>query len=97
MDGKTWAIVGLVVLAMLLGGAVVSGIRQGPAAYAQGGVYSTYLAVTGEVRDDNVDFIVLDTASRRLIFYGYDQATKKLKIGTGRQLGGRSGDFGRTD
>jgi hypothetical protein len=97
MDAKTWAIAGLVVLAMLLGGIVASGLQKDRAAYAQSGVYSTYLAVTAEVRDDNVDFIVLDTASRRMIFYAYDQATKKLKLDGGRNLGGRTGDFGRTD
>ncbi|HUX00179.1 MAG: hypothetical protein WBD63_11160 [Phycisphaerae bacterium] len=97
MDGKMWAISALVILAMLLGGVVAGGLRQDRAAFAQGGVYATYLAVTAEVRDNNVDFIILDTASRRMIFYGYDQATKKLKISGGRSLGGRTGDFGRTD
>ncbi len=97
MDGKMWAIAALVILAMLLGGVVAGGLRQEGAAFAQGGVYATYLAVTAEVRDNNVDFVILDTASRGMIFYGYDQATRKLKMGTGQRLGGRGGDFGRTD
>jgi len=80
MDGKTWAIAGLVVVALVLGGIVSSGLRQERMAYGQGGVYSAYLVVTAEVRSDNVDFAVLDTATRRLIFYSYDQAKKKLGI-----------------
>jgi hypothetical protein len=86
MDGKTWAIAGLVVVALVLGGIVSSGLRQERMAYGQGGVYSAYLVVTAEVRDDNVDFVVLDTATRRLIFYAYGQAEKKLRIDGGADL-----------
>jgi hypothetical protein len=86
MDGKTWAIAGLVVVALVLGGIVSSGLRQERMAYGQGGVYSAYLVVTAEVRDDNVDFVVLDTATRRLIFYSYDQSKKKLGLNGGMDL-----------
>jgi len=86
MDGKTWAIAGLVVVALVLGGIVSSGLRQERTAYGQGGVYSAYLVVTAEVRDNNVDFAVLDTATRRLIFYAYGQAEKKLRIDGGADL-----------
>ena len=86
MDGKMWAIAGLVVVALVLGGIVSSGLRQERTAYGQGGVYSAYLVVTAEVRDNNVDFAVLDTATRRLIFYAYGQAEKKLRIDGGADL-----------
>jgi len=86
MDGKTWAIVGLVMMALLLSGIVASGLRQDRAAYGQGGVYSTYLAATANVRDNNTDFVVLDTATRRMVFYAYGQADKKLKIDGGADL-----------
>jgi len=94
MDGKTWAIAGLVVVALVLGGIVSSGLRQERMAYGQGGVYSAYLVVTAEVRDDNVDFAVLDTATRRLIFYAYDQAKKKLNMSGVADL---ARDFQRKD
>ena len=94
MDGKTWAIAGLVVVALVLGGIVSSGLRQERMAYGQGGVCSAYLVVTAEVRDDNVDFVVLDTATRRLIFYAYGQAQKKLRIDGGADL---ARDFQRKD
>jgi len=86
MDGKMWAIAGLVVVALVLGGIVSSGLRQERMAYGQGGVYSAYLVVTAEVSDENVNFAVLDTATRRLIFYSYDQAKKKLGISGGADL-----------
>ncbi len=85
MDAKTVVIVALVVSALLLGGVVASGLRPQPA-YGQGGVYSTYQAVTAEVRDDMVQFIILDSASRRLIFYEFNPAGKELRPVDGRQL-----------
>ena len=94
MDGKTWAIAGLVVVALVLGGIVSSGLRQERMAYGQGGVYSAYLVVTADVRGDLVDFAVLDTATRRLIFYAYGQAEKKLRIAGGADL---VRDFQRKD
>lgn len=68
MDGKKIAIGALVVLAILMGGLVAGGLRDG-AAYAQGGVYATYLAAAAEVREDYVNFIILDTNARRVVFY----------------------------
>ena len=67
MDGKTVVIGVLVVSAVLLGGVVVSGLRQD--AYAQGGVYATYLAVAASVQDQYVHYVVLDTEARRMLFY----------------------------
>jgi len=78
MDGKTLAIAALVVTALLLGGIVASGFRQEQAAYAQNGIYSTYLLATARVREDSVNFVVVDTAKRRMVFYEYNPATKKL-------------------
>ena len=86
MDGTVWAIAGLVVVALVLGGIVSSGLRQERMAYGQGGVYSTYLVVTAEVRDNNAGFAVLDTAKRGLVFYSYDQAKKKLNMSGGADL-----------
>ncbi len=78
MDGKTLAIAALVVTALLLGGIVAGGLRQEKAAYAQGGIYSTYLLATVRAREDTVDFVVVDTAKRRMLFYVYNTTTKKL-------------------
>jgi len=78
MDGKTLAIAALVVTALLLGGIVASGLRQEKAAYAQNGVYSTYLLATARVRAEAVNFVVVDTAKRGMVFYAYNSATKKL-------------------
>jgi len=85
MDGKTWAIAGLVVTALVLGTAVVGGLTD-QAAYAQGGVYATYQGVTCEVQSDYVSFVLLDTASRRMVFYEYSVASKQLNPVTGRDL-----------
>jgi hypothetical protein len=87
MDGKTVVIGVLVVSAVLLGGVVVSGLRQD--AYAQGGVYATYLAVTANVQDQFVNFVVLDTESRRMIFYRVEQGKWTIPdpvAGAGRDL-----------
>ncbi len=85
MDGKTVAIAALVLTAMLLAGVVGSALRPRPA-YGQGGVYATYLALTAEVRDDYVHFVIADTEQRRLIFYAYNPTDKSLTPADGRQL-----------
>jgi len=87
MSGKTVAIAALVVVAMLLGGIVASEWRQGREAYAQGGVYSTYLTCAALVASDQVNFAVLDTSSRRLVFYEVTQGSFKLKLAGGLNLG----------
>jgi hypothetical protein len=84
MDGKTVAIGVLVVSAVLLSGIVVSGVRQ--EAYAQGGVYATYLAVTANVQPDSANFAVLDTEARRLLFYKVEPGRWTLEPGVGRML-----------
>jgi hypothetical protein len=84
MDGKTVVIGVLVVSAVLLSGIVVSGVRQ--EAYAQGGVYATYLAVTANVQEQFVNFAVLDTEARRLLFYKVEQGKWQLEPAAGRNL-----------
>jgi hypothetical protein len=84
MDGKTVVIGVLVVTAVLLGGVVVSGVRQD--AYAQGGVYATYLALTATVQADTVHFAVLDTEARRLLFYKVEPGKWTLEPAGGRML-----------
>jgi hypothetical protein len=84
MDGKTIVIGVLVVTAVLLGGVVVSGVRQD--AYAQGGVYATYLAVTATVQADTAQFAVLDTEARRLLFYRIESGKGTLEPAGGRFL-----------
>jgi len=86
MDWKTVAIGVLVVTAVLLGGLVASGLREEKAAYAQGGVYATYLAVAAGVQTDQMNFVVLDTEARRLLFYRVDPAKFKMEITSGRDL-----------
>jgi hypothetical protein len=84
MDGKTVVIGVLVVSAVLLSGVVVSGVRQD--AYAQGGVYATYLAVTANVQEQFVNFVILDTEARRMLFYKVEQGKWTLEPTIGRNL-----------
>jgi hypothetical protein len=72
MDGKSLAIGVLVATAILLGGVVANGLRQERVAYAQGGVYATYLATSANMSENNATFAVLDTETRRLLFYRVD-------------------------
>lgn len=85
MDGKKIAIGALVVLAILLGGLVAGGLRDG-AAYAQGGVYATYLAAAAQVREDYVNFVILDTNTRRAVFYDIAPPNHELMPTGGRML-----------
>lgn len=85
MDGKTVAIGALVALAVLMGGVIAGGLRQ-DAAYGQGGVYATYLATTVDVRDQFVNFAVLDTESRRLVFYDVELTKFKLVVSDGTDM-----------
>ena len=86
MDWKTVVIGVLVVSAVLLGGLVVSGLKPDGAAYGQGGVYATYLATTANVQDNYVNFVVLDTQSRKMLFYRVDTTTLQLEPVSGRDL-----------
>lgn len=83
MDGKKVAIGVLVVLAVLLGGLVANGLRRENVAYGQASVFSTYLATAVEIREDVASFAILDTNTRRLIFY--DLAPPKYEL---RPMGG---------
>ena len=85
MDGKKIAIGVLVVLAILMGGLVAGALRDG-AAYAQGGVYATYLAVAAQVREDYVNFVILDTDSRRVVFYDIAPPKYMMEPTGGRML-----------
>jgi hypothetical protein len=93
MDGKTIAIAVLAAMAVFLGGVVASGLRPEPAAYAQGGVYSTYLATTATVAENLSNFIVVDTAARQMIFYRFDMTKNTLEPTDVKIL---SRDFGHT-
>jgi len=85
MDAKTVVIGLLVVIAVLLGGLVASGLRE-ERAYARDSVYSTYLAVTANVQEQFVNFIVLDTESRRLLFYRVEQGKWTIEPTAGFDL-----------
>ncbi|MBE3097498.1 MAG: hypothetical protein IMZ44_10265 [Planctomycetes bacterium] len=85
MDAKTAVIGLLVVSAVLLGGLVASGLRE-ENAYAQGGVYATYLATTANVQEQFVNFVVLDTDSRRLLFYRVEQGKWTIEPTAGFDL-----------
>lgn len=85
MDWKTVVIGALVVAAVLLGGVVTSGLKEKPA-YGQGGVYSTYLAVTADVQERYSNFVILDTETRRLLIYRVDPVSLKLEPISGRDL-----------
>jgi hypothetical protein len=91
MDGKTVAIAVLILVAMLLGGIVATELRP-EKAYAQGGVYATYLVSSAQVQDNVTNFVVVDTASHRMLFYEVDLATSKLKLPGGKYL---HTEFGR--
>ena len=86
MDGKTVVIAALVLIAMLLGGIVATELRPEGKAYAQGGVYATYLASSAMVQSDLTNFAVIDTASHRMVFYEVGITDFKLKIAGGREL-----------
>jgi len=86
MDGKKIAIGVLVVLAVLLGGLVANGLRREHAAYARGSVYDTYLAMSIEVREDSASFAILDTGSRRIMFYDVSPPKYDLRATGGLQL-----------
>ena len=78
MDWKTVVIGALVVAAVLLGGVVTSGLKEKPA-YGQGGVYSTYLAVSADVQERYSNFAILDTETRGLLIYRVDIAKLTLE------------------
>jgi len=84
MDGKRLAIGVLVVLAVLLGGLVAKGLRHEPEARAASSVFATYLAASVEVRENFVNWAVLDTDTRRIIWY--DMALPKYTL---QPTGGR--------
>jgi len=86
MDGKKIAIGALVALAVLLGGLVAGGLRHDGAAYAQGGVFATYLVTSAEVREGFVNFIILDTDTRRVVFYNIAPPKYALEPTGGRML-----------
>ena len=86
MNWKTVAIAVLITTAILLGGVVVNGLREERAAYAQGGVYSTYLAVSASVLEEQANFAILETESHRVMFYRVDVAKLKIEPITGRNL-----------
>ena len=79
MHGKQIAIGVLAALAVLLGGLVAGGLRTERTAYAQGGVFATYMVVSAEVRENFVNFVILDTDTRRVIFY--DMAPPNYELG----------------
>ena len=85
MDVKSVVIGVLVVSAVLLAGMVATGLRE-ERAYAQGGVYATYLAATANVQDQFVNYVVLDTDSRRLLFYRVEQGKWTLEPVAGFNL-----------
>ena len=85
MDWKTGVIGALVLAAVLLGGVVTSGLKEKPA-YGQGGVYSTYLAVSADVQERYSNFVILDTETRRLLIYREDIAKLSLEPVAGRDL-----------
>jgi hypothetical protein len=86
MDAKTVVIGVLVVTAVLMGGVVANGLRQESAAYAQGGVYSTYLLTTARIRANMDSFVIIDTAGRKMLIYDYDIGMNKLKPSKGANL-----------
>jgi hypothetical protein len=75
MDWKIVVIGALALSAILLGSIVASGLRPENTAYGQGGVYATYLVVGASVQDNYAEYAVLDTESRKMLFYKVD-ATK---------------------
>jgi hypothetical protein len=86
MDAKTLAIAVLAVTAILLVGIVASGLGPGHQAYGQGGVYSTYIALAAQVQESQTQFIIADTANRRVIFYQYNPTDKTLAPVDGVEL-----------
>ena len=65
---------------------MANGLQGEHAAYARGSVYDTYLATAVEVRDDFVNFVILDTGSRRLVFYDMSPPRFELRPTSGVML-----------
>jgi len=86
MDGKKVAIGVLVALAVLLGGLVANGLQRERTAYARGSVYDTYLATAIEVRERFASWAIVDTESRRLIFYNMAPPKYELQPSSGVTL-----------
>ncbi len=86
MDGKKVAVGVLVVLAILLGGLVANGLRHERAAYGAGSVFATYMAASVEVRENFVNWAVLDTDTRRVIWYDMNLPDYKLQPAGGARL-----------
>ncbi|MBL7141458.1 MAG: hypothetical protein ISS74_11190 [Planctomycetes bacterium] len=93
MDGKKVAVGVLVVLAILLGGLVANGLRHERAAYGAGSVFATYMAASVEVRENFVNWAVLDTDARRVIWY--DMALPDYKLQPSRPGRMLDNDFNR--
>jgi hypothetical protein len=79
MDWKKVAIGVLVVSAVLMGGLVANLMKPETSAYGQGGVYATYLAVGANVQDNYMHYVILDTESRKMLFYKVDLAKPALE------------------
>jgi hypothetical protein len=75
--GKTVAIVVLTVTAVLLAGAVVTGLRENPA-QAQAGRYADYAMASVAISDTAEALVVLDSVTQRMLYFSYDASTKQL-------------------
>jgi hypothetical protein len=75
--GKTVAIVVLTITAVLLAGAVVSGLRENTA-QAQAGRYADYAMATVALTESAEALVVLDSTTQRMLFFSYDLGSKQF-------------------
>ena len=75
--GKTVAIVVLTVTAVLLAGAVVTGLRENPA-QAQAGRFADYAMATVAISESAEALVVLDSTTQRMLYFSYDMNSKQL-------------------
>jgi hypothetical protein len=75
--GKTVAIVVLTVTAVLLAGAVVTGLREN-SAQAQAGRYADYVMTTVALSESTEALVVLDSTTQRMLYFFYDSGAKQF-------------------
>jgi len=77
--GKTIAIFMLVVTAMLLAGVTVQSLVDNKA-QAQGGRLTDYALISVAIDSNSDAACVVDTVTQRMLFFAYDQTTKKFEV-----------------
>lgn len=98
MDRKWMAAAVLSVVLVVLVFLLAQAMQPPKMAFAQGGRFANYVAGTVTYAVNFQAFVVIDTATRRMIFYRYNINNKQLEQVSGNDLArdfGRAGRAGR--